>query len=91
MTGGSLYHYQPFVPAIDHEELVNDLLWNVRREQGSEAMLRLRCSQGVDVETYVGACVRLETGALPPPPALLPPHALPCRALRRRQQEPSAV
>jgi hypothetical protein len=64
MTGGTLYHYYPFNASLDHEELVNNLLWNVQREQGFEAMLRLRCSQGVDVESYIGSFIRRETGAL---------------------------
>jgi hypothetical protein len=63
MTGGSLHRYHPFCPARDHAQLVNDVLWAVRRERGGEAMLRLRCSLGVDVDRYIGSCVRRETGA----------------------------
>lgn len=64
-TGGSLYHYQPFDPALDHEEVVNDLLWNLRRTQALECMLRVRCSQGLDVTGYHGAYMRLDTGTTP--------------------------
>lgn len=66
-TGGSLYHYHPWHAALDYDELLNDLLWNVRREQALEAMLRVRCSQGFDVDNCVGAFLRRETGARPPP------------------------
>lgn len=62
-TGGTIYLYHPFDPTLDYDELVNDLLWNVRREQGLEALLRVRCSSGIDVETYFGAFLRRETGA----------------------------
>lgn len=74
-TGGSLYHYHPFTASLDYNELLNDLLWNVRREQGLEAMLRVRCSQGFDIDNCVGAFVRRETGTTyprSPAPAILP-------------------
>lgn len=54
-TGGSLYHYCPFTPLMDQDQLLNDLKWNVNRPQGLEAILRVRCSSGLDVEGYVGS------------------------------------
>eukprot|EP00879_Flechtneria_rotunda_P003737 GHRR01003975.1.p1 GENE.GHRR01003975.1~~GHRR01003975.1.p1 ORF type:complete len:914 (+),score=321.96 GHRR01003975.1:246-2744(+) len=54
-TGGSLYHYLPFNPLMDQDQLLNDLKWNVSRPQGLEAILRVRCSAGIDVESYVGS------------------------------------
>lgn len=54
-TGGSLYHYLPFNPLMDQDQLLNDLKWNVSRPQGLEAILRVRASQGLDVEGYLGA------------------------------------
>jgi hypothetical protein len=64
MTGGSLYHYHPFSSILDHQEVVNDLLWNVQREQGMEGLMRVRCSQGVDVEFHYGSFLRHDTGEL---------------------------
>lgn len=32
-TGGSVYHYCPFAPALDQDQLLNDLKWNVSRPQ----------------------------------------------------------
>lgn len=32
-TGGSLYHYLPFNPLMDQDQLLNDLKWNVSRPQ----------------------------------------------------------
>jgi protein transport protein SEC24 len=34
-TGGSLYHYCPFTPVMDQDQLLNDLKWNVSRPQVS--------------------------------------------------------
>jgi Sec23/Sec24 trunk domain len=61
-TGGTIYLYHPFHPTLDYDELLNDLLWNVRREQGLEALLRVRCSSGIDVDSYHGAFLKRETG-----------------------------
>lgn len=36
-TGGSLYHYLPFNPLMDQDQLLNDLKWNVSRPQVSAA------------------------------------------------------
>jgi protein transport protein SEC24 len=32
-TGGSMYHYLPFNPMMDQDQLLNDLKWNVSRPQ----------------------------------------------------------
>lgn len=32
-TGGSLYHYCPFNPVMDQDQVLNDLKWNVSRPQ----------------------------------------------------------
>jgi len=55
MTGGTIYHYQPFNPVMDQDQLLNDLKWNISRPQGFEAIMRVRVSGGLDVETYLGA------------------------------------
>jgi len=57
-TGGTLYQYTPFNPALDHDQVLNDLKWNLVRPQGSEAVMRVRCSQGLEVESYLGAFCR---------------------------------
>ena len=57
-TGGSLYQYTPFNPALDHDQVLNDLKWNVLRPQGMEAVMRVRCSQGLEVDSYLGAFYR---------------------------------
>lgn len=80
-TGGSIYLYHPFDPTLDYDELVNDLLWNVRREQGLEALLRVRCSSGIDVDTYIGAFLKRETGVVLPSAPVFGPAVMLMRAL----------
>ena len=46
----------PFFPAaLPPMQLLNDLKWNVARPQGMEAIMRVRCSQGLELEGYLGA------------------------------------
>ncbi|XP_073136765.1 protein transport protein SEC24 B-like isoform X2 [Henckelia pumila] len=61
-TGGQVYYYYPFSTLSDPAKLYNDLRWNVKRPQGSEAVMRVRCSQGIQVQEYYGNyCKRLPT------------------------------
>lgn len=53
-TGGQVYYYYPFDAASDSAKLYNDLRWNVSRPQGFEAVMRVRCSQGLQVQEYSG-------------------------------------
>ncbi len=40
-------------------QVLNDLRWNLARPQAMEAVMRLRCSQGLDVASYVGHFYRM--------------------------------
>ncbi|CAI9293190.1 unnamed protein product [Lactuca saligna] len=61
-TGGQVYYYHPFSALSDPAKLYNDLRWNVTRPQGFEAVMRVRCSQGVQAEEYFGNfCKRIPT------------------------------
>ncbi|CAK7340908.1 unnamed protein product [Dovyalis caffra] len=61
-TGGQVYYYYPFSAVSDPPKLYNDLRWNVTRPQGFEAVMRVRCSQGVQVQEYHGNfCKRIPT------------------------------
>ncbi|XP_010252184.1 PREDICTED: protein transport protein Sec24-like At4g32640 isoform X2 [Nelumbo nucifera] len=53
-TGGQVYYYYPFSVLSDSAKLYNDLRWNVTRPQGFEAVMRVRCSQGLQVQEYYG-------------------------------------
>ncbi|KAJ7297452.1 hypothetical protein O6H91_Y056200 [Diphasiastrum complanatum] len=61
-TGGQMYYYYPFSARMDSAKLYNDLRWNVTRPQGLEAVMRVRCSQGLQVQDYYGNfCRRIPT------------------------------
>ncbi|KAI3455105.1 hypothetical protein Pfo_011768 [Paulownia fortunei] len=61
-TGGQVYYYYPFSALSDPAKLYNDLRWNVTRPQGLEAVMRVRCSQGIQVQEYSGNfCKRIPT------------------------------
>ncbi|XP_058102965.1 protein transport protein SEC24 C-like [Magnolia sinica] len=61
-TGGQLYYYHPFSALSDSAKLYNDLRWNIARPQGFEAVMRVRCSQGLQVQEYSGNfCKRIPT------------------------------
>uniref|UniRef100_A0A5B6ZX03 Uncharacterized protein n=1 Tax=Davidia involucrata TaxID=16924 RepID=A0A5B6ZX03_DAVIN len=61
-TGGQVYYYYPFSALSDPAKLYNDLRWNVTRPQGFEAVMRVRCSQGLQVQEYSGNfCKRIPT------------------------------
>ncbi|KAK4486180.1 hypothetical protein RD792_008849 [Penstemon davidsonii] len=61
-TGGQVYYYYPFSALSDSAKLYNDLRWNVSRPQGFEAVMRVRCSQGIQVQEYSGNfCKRIPT------------------------------
>ncbi|KAI3802852.1 hypothetical protein L1987_30997 [Smallanthus sonchifolius] len=61
-TGGQIYYYHPFSALSDPAKLYNDLRWNVTRPLGFEAVMRVRCSQGLQVQEYSGNfCKRIPT------------------------------
>ncbi|KAI4357332.1 hypothetical protein L6164_001288 [Bauhinia variegata] len=61
-TGGQVYYYYPFSALSDPAKLYNDLRWNITRPQGFEAVMRVRCSQGIQVQEYHGNfCKRIPT------------------------------
>ncbi|MFS8009444.1 hypothetical protein Hanom_Chr14g01284841 [Helianthus anomalus] len=47
-----MYYYHPSYALSDPAKLYNDFRWNVTRPQGFEAMMRVRCSQGLQVQEY---------------------------------------
>ncbi|KAL5206892.1 hypothetical protein ABZP36_035101 [Zizania latifolia] len=62
ITGGRVYYYYPFSALSDPAKLFNDLRWNINRPQGFEAVMRVRCSQGLQVQDYSGNfCRRVPT------------------------------
>lgn len=60
-TCGSLYHYCPFTPLMDQDQLLNDLKWNVSRPQvstaaGRSAHCTLWCSPRMQHAACVSPC-----------------------------------
>ncbi|KAM3231532.1 hypothetical protein P3S67_008742 [Capsicum chacoense] len=61
-TGGQVYYYFPFSALADTAKLYNDLRWNITRPERFEAVMRVRCSQGIQVQEYAGNyCKRIPT------------------------------
>ncbi|KAJ6737450.1 SEC24-RELATED PROTEIN, partial [Salix viminalis] len=57
-----VYYYYPFSAVSDPAKLYNDLRWNVTRPQGFESVMRVRCSQGIQIQEYHGNfCKRIPT------------------------------
>ncbi|XP_024381127.1 protein transport protein SEC24 C [Physcomitrium patens] len=53
-TGGQIYYYHEFQAVVDSAKLYNDLRWNLTRPQGLEGVMRVRCSNGMQVQDYYG-------------------------------------
>ncbi|XP_042474591.1 uncharacterized protein LOC122056615 isoform X12 [Zingiber officinale] len=49
-----VYYYYPFSALSNPVKLYNDLRWNISRPQGFEAVMRVRCSWGLEVQEYSG-------------------------------------
>ncbi|KAF9681688.1 hypothetical protein SADUNF_Sadunf05G0028700 [Salix dunnii] len=57
-----VYYYYPFSAVSDPAKLYNDLTWNITRPQGFESVMRVRCSQGIQIQEYHGNfCKRIPT------------------------------
>ncbi|CAD5123473.1 DgyrCDS11818 [Dimorphilus gyrociliatus] len=55
LTGGSIHKYQYFQADLDGERLINDLLQNVSRPIGFDAIMRVRTSTGIRPTDFLGA------------------------------------
>lgn len=53
-TGGSVTHMPAFSAPRDGEALARELTHNLTREQGWEAVMRVRCSQGLKITAFHG-------------------------------------
>ena len=51
---GELFYYNAYRDAVHAEALRNDLYRLLSREQGWEAVMRVRCSRGVSIKHYYG-------------------------------------
>ncbi len=76
-TGGQLYHYEGFTPALDAEQLWNDLRWNLMRPQ---VRTLHDCAWALGA-CRVCTCVMLGVVGDEAPPAACPQH---CRPIKQR-------
>jgi protein transport protein SEC24 len=53
-TGGQLFYYPNFKGDRDGEKLYRDIIQNITRETGLEAVLRVRTSKGLKIKGYHG-------------------------------------
>ncbi|XP_004346230.1 protein transporter Sec24-like CEF [Capsaspora owczarzaki ATCC 30864] len=54
LTGGSVYHYPNFTAALDGERLFREIRYTVTRTTGYDALMRLRCSNGLRAVEFFG-------------------------------------
>eukprot|EP00698_Gefionella_okellyi_P018498 TRINITY_DN5550_c0_g1_i1.p1 TRINITY_DN5550_c0_g1~~TRINITY_DN5550_c0_g1_i1.p1 ORF type:complete len:954 (+),score=203.14 TRINITY_DN5550_c0_g1_i1:57-2864(+) len=63
-TAGQQFYYPQFRAVLHGEKLGVDIMDLLMREQGFEAVLRVRCSKGLRVENYYGHYFRRSTDLL---------------------------
>jgi len=54
LTGGKIYFYPQFDQTKDSIRYINDIIFSLRRSFGYDALLRVRASDGLRVEEYLG-------------------------------------
>ncbi|ORX44709.1 hypothetical protein BCR36DRAFT_301198 [Piromyces finnis] len=54
LTGGNIYFYPQFDQTKDSIRYINDIIFSLRRSFGYDALLRVRASDGLRVEEYLG-------------------------------------
>ena len=62
-TGGETYYYPNFLAARDSPKLSTEISHAVTRETGSQALMKVRCSNGLQVAAYHGNFVQHTFGA----------------------------
>ena len=62
-TGGETFYYPNFVSPRDTEKLSNEILHTVTRETGYQALMKVRCSNGLQVASYHGNFIQHTFGA----------------------------
>lgn len=62
-TGGETYYYPNYVYPRDNARIAKELSRNVTRESGFQALLKVRCSNGLQVSNYFGNFTQHTFGA----------------------------
>lgn len=63
MTGGEVFFYPNFVAVRDTLKLTTELKHAITRETGYQALMKVRCSNGLQVSSYHGAFLQNAFGA----------------------------
>ncbi|RKF58817.1 Uncharacterized protein C4.03c [Erysiphe neolycopersici] len=53
-TGGETFYYPNFTYPRDSEKLIYEIVHNLTRETGYQALMKVRCSNGLQVSSYTG-------------------------------------
>ncbi|PSS08957.1 hypothetical protein M430DRAFT_53537 [Amorphotheca resinae ATCC 22711] len=62
-TGGETFYYPNFVSPRDNEKLSQEITHTVTRETGYQALMKVRCSNGLQVASYHGNFIQHTFGA----------------------------
>ncbi|KAL9054192.1 MAG: hypothetical protein Q9162_004300 [Coniocarpon cinnabarinum] len=62
-TGGEVYYYPNYVYPRDNARIAKELSRNLTRESGFQALLKVRCSNGLQVSNYFGNFTQHTFGA----------------------------
>ncbi|KAK4218345.1 hypothetical protein QBC37DRAFT_412306 [Rhypophila decipiens] len=62
-TGGETYYYPNFIAPRDNTKLSLEIQHSVRRENGYQALMKVRCSTGLQVSSYHGNFIQHTFGA----------------------------
>ena len=63
ISGGEAFFYPNFVSPRDHFQLVQEVKHTVNRETGYQALMKVRCSNGLQVSSYHGNFLQHSFGA----------------------------
>ncbi|KAK7953933.1 Sec23/Sec24 trunk domain-containing protein [Apiospora saccharicola] len=62
-TGGETFYYPNFVAGRDNAKLSQEIKHTVTRETGYQALMKVRCSNGLQISTYTGNFIHHTIGA----------------------------
>ncbi|KAI6247187.1 hypothetical protein HI914_04885 [Erysiphe necator] len=54
VTGGEIFYYPNFTYPRDSEKLINEVIHSLTRKTGYQALMKVRCSNGLQVSSYTG-------------------------------------
>ncbi|KAG5438368.1 hypothetical protein PCANB_002856 [Pneumocystis canis] len=64
VTGGEIYYYQDFTKERDSPKVVGEFVRNVTRQQAYHVQIKVRCSNGLSVERYIGSHIQKKSSEL---------------------------